>query len=166
MSIRLRRTTEADLDFVLNAESDPDTLPFIVPWTRGRHAVALSDADIAHRIGEDNARNPVGFVILGGLTNENSSIEFRRIVVAEKGKGSGRAMVRAVRELAFNELRAHRLWLDVQAHNERARTLYRSEGFVEEGVLRECLRVPDGYESLVVMSLLRHEVTQSEIPLP
>lgn len=157
-SVRLRRTTEADLDFVLKAESDPDTQPYIIPWTRGRHAVALGDADIAYRIGEDYARNPVGFVILGGLTNENSNIEFRRIVVAEKGKGYGRAMVQAVRELAFDELRAHRLWLDVKAHNERARTLYRSEGFIEEGVLRECLRVPDGYESLVVMSLLRHEI--------
>ena len=158
MPVRLRPTTEADLDFVLKAESDPDTQPFIIPWTRGRHAVALRDTDIAHRIGDDDTRNAVGFVILGGLTNENSSIEFRRIVVAEKGRGYGRAMVRAVRELAFNELGAHRLWLDVKAHNERARTLYRSEGFVEEGVLRECLRGAEGYESLVVMSLLRGEL--------
>jgi RimJ/RimL family protein N-acetyltransferase len=96
-------------------------------------------------------------VILGGLANPDSSIEFRRIVVVRKGQGYGRAIVRAVRELAFDELQAHRLWLDVKEHNARARALYKSEGFSEEGLLRECIRGPAGFESLVVMSLLHHE---------
>lgn len=156
--VRLRPTTDADLDFVVKAESDPDTSPFIIPWDRDRHAIALGDPDIAHRIAEDEAQNPVGFVILGGLTNADSSIEFRRIVVLRKGKGFGRSIVRAVVELAFKELQAHRLWLDVKVHNARARSLYKSEGFSEEGLLRECIRGPVGFESLVVMALLRHEL--------
>jgi diamine N-acetyltransferase len=155
---RLRPTTDADLDFVVSAESDPDTSSFIIPWSRHRHVIALGDLDIAHFIAEDADQNPVGFVILGGLTNPNSSIEFRRIVVTRKGKGYGRSTVRAVKELAFNGLRAHRLWLDVKAHNARARALYESEGFSEEGLLRECVRGPTGFESLVVMALLRHEL--------
>ena len=156
--VRLRTTTDADLDLVEGAESDPDTSPFIVPWPRHRHAIALGDPDIAHRIAEDEAQNPVGFVILAGLTNPDSSLEFRRIVAIRKGKGYGRSIVRAVKELAFNELRAHRLWLDVKAHNARARALYKSEGFSDEGLLRECIRGPVGFESLVVMALLRHEL--------
>jgi diamine N-acetyltransferase len=156
--VRLRTTTDADLDLVEGAESDPDTRPFIVPWPRHRHAIALGDPDIAHRIAEDEAQNPVGFVILAGLTNPDSSLEFRRIVAIRKGKGYGRSIVRAVKELAFNELRAHRLWLDVKAHNARARALYKSEGFSDEGLLRECIRGPVGFESLVVMALLRHEL--------
>ena len=40
-----------------------------------------------------------------------------------------------------------------------ARALYRSEGFVEEGVLRDALLSGDRFESLVVMSLLRPEWT-------
>lgn len=155
--VRLRPTTDADLDFVVNAESDPDTSPFIIPWPRHRHAMTLGDVDIAHRIAEDEARSPVGFVIVAGLTNPDSSIEFRRIVVARKGKGYGRLTVRAVKELAFNDLHAHRLWLDVKEQNVRARALYTSEGFSEEGLLRECIRGPDGFESLVVMALLHHE---------
>ena len=44
--------------------------------------------------------------------------------------------------------------------NDRARAPYRSEGFVEEGVLRDALREPDGsFTPLVVMSLLRPEWT-------
>jgi RimJ/RimL family protein N-acetyltransferase len=155
--VRLRPTTGADLDFVVKAESDPDTGPFIIPWPRDRHAIALGDPDISHRIAEDERHNPVGFVILSGLANPDSSFEFRRIVVVEKGKGYGRSIVRAVTALAFKKLQAHRLWLDVKVHNARARSLYKSEGFVEEGLLRECIRGPVGFESLVVMSLLHRE---------
>ena len=155
--VRLRTTTDADLDLVEGAESDPDSSPFIVPWPRHRHAIALGDPDIAHRIAEDEAQNPVGFVILAGLTNPDSSIEFRRIVAVRKGKGYGRSIVRAVKELAFDELQVHRLWLDVKEHNTRARALYKSEGFSEEGLLRECLRGPAGFESLVIMALLHYE---------
>jgi RimJ/RimL family protein N-acetyltransferase len=118
----------------------------------------LGDPDIAHRVAEDDAQNPVGFVILAGLVNESASIEFRRIVVVRKGRGFGRSIVRAVKELCFNELQAHRLWLDVKAHNDRARSLYKSENFSEEGLLRECIRGPLGFESLVVMALLHHEL--------
>ena len=156
--LRLRPTTEADLDFVVKAESDPDNRPFIIPWPRHRHVAALRDPDIDHRIAEDEGRNLVGFVILAGLTNADASVEFRRIVVVSKRRGFGRAMVRAVKRLAFNELQAHRLWLDVKEHNTRARTLYLSEGFSEEGLLRECIRSQVGFESLVVMALLRHEL--------
>ena len=128
-------------------------------WSRDRHAAALGDPDIAHRIAEDAAQNPVGFCIIAGLTNADSSIEFRRVVVVRKGAGYGRSIVRAVKDLAFRELHAHRLWLDVKAHNDRARALYKSEGFREEGLLLECIRGPSGFESLVGMALLNDEVT-------
>jgi hypothetical protein len=35
--------------------------------------------------------------------------------------------------------------------------VYQSEGFVTEGVLRECIKAEAGFESLVVMSMLRAE---------
>lgn len=93
---------------------------------------------------------------------QSTIIELRRVVIVDKGRGYGRAVVRTVKELAFGELHAHRLWLDVKVHNDRARVLYLEEGFVEEGTLRECVRAPDGYESLVVMSLLRNEYENTE----
>lgn len=154
--IVLRSTEEANLDFVLRAESAPENGRFVVVWSREQHAAAILDKDIAHRIVEVENRL-VGFLILAGLANQDASIELRRVVIVDKGRGYGRAVVRTVKDLAFGELDAHRLWLDVKVHNDRARALYRDEGFVEEGTLRECVRAPGGYESLVVMSLLRDE---------
>ena len=71
--------------------------------------------------------------------------------------GIGRAAVRLVKRFAFRKHGAHRLWLDVKEHNDRARRLYQAEGFIVEGVLRECLRGDSGFASLVVMSLLASE---------
>jgi RimJ/RimL family protein N-acetyltransferase len=69
--------------------------------------------------------------------------------------------VRLLKKLAFTQLHAHRFWLDVKALNTRALQLYASEGFVEEGRLRESVRVSiegaDGYDSLIVMSMLDRE---------
>ena len=63
--------------------------------------------------------------------------------------------------MAFRDLHAHRFWLDVKSLNTRALALYASEGFVEEGRLRESVRITgdaaDGYDSLVVMSMLDRE---------
>ncbi|WP_326536991.1 GNAT family N-acetyltransferase [Pseudorhodoferax sp.] len=82
-------------------------------------------------------------------------------MLQNKGQGLGRACVRLLKQLAFTQLRAHRFWLDVMSLNERAHRLYLSEGFVEEGRLRESVRVniegADGYDSLIVMSMLDRE---------
>jgi len=49
------------------------------------------------------------------------------------------------------------LWV-LAASEARARHLYRSAGFTEEGVLRESLREPDGtYSSVAVLSVLAGE---------
>jgi RimJ/RimL family protein N-acetyltransferase len=47
----------------------------------------------------------------------------------------------------------------VKARNSRAKALYDSEGFVVEGELREALKIEGGFESLIVMSMLRPEFT-------
>ena len=80
-----------------------------------------------------------------------------RIVVTDKGKGYGRAAVSAIKHHAFDELSAHRLWLDVKEQNTRARAVYEKESFRYEGTLRECLKGSEGFESLMVMSILEQE---------
>ena len=78
-------------------------------------------------------------------------------MIQPKGQGFGRALVRLLAEMAFRDLGAHRFWLDVKENNTRALALYRDEGFVEEGRLRESVKSGDGWQSLIVMSMLREE---------
>ncbi len=157
VTVHLRPTTVADLDYVLAAEQADENRAFVTPWPREQHGAALSDADLLHRIIENEEGERVGFMLVAGVAQPHRSIEFRRIVVTRKGRGYGHAAVRAMQDLAFIDLRAHRLWLDVKEHNTRARGLYEREGFVFEGCLRECLLGSRGFESVVLMSMLESE---------
>ena len=153
--LKLVPTSQPDVSRVVASESDEDTSPFIIAWTAERHLAALADPDCAHLSLRDAQTNDwLGFVLLFGLSSPHRAIELRRIVCSRKGGGIGRAAIRAVIQLTFGSLNAHRLWLDVKSTNARARHLYLSEGFMEEGLLRECLLGKDGFESLVLMSML------------
>lgn len=155
----------SDLDFVHEVEVDSRNLPFITPWDRPQHEAALRIPDFRHFIveGGDNREGGGrdGFVILQGCRNPHRSVELKRLVLQRKGEGLGRACVRRLKRMAFHDLHAHRFWLDVKSLNARALALYTGEGFVEEGRLRESVRVhlagADGYDSLVVMSMLDRE---------
>ena len=151
-----------NLDWVASVEQDPHNLPFITPWERTQHESAVRFPDFRHFIieaGEHGSRD--GFVILQGCRNPHRSIELKRLVLQSKGHGGGRRCVRLLKAMAFRDLHAHRFWLDVKSLNQRALKLYASEGFVEEGRLRESVRVSgnqaDGYDTLIVMSLLDRE---------
>ena len=159
MPLRLRPTMLSDLDFVLSVEQDVQNLPFITPWERIQHEGAVRFPDFRHFIVEAGADyHSAGFVILQGCRNPHHSVELKRIVLQTKGEGLGRASVRLLVQMAFRDLGAHRFWLDVKARNTRAQALYRSEGFVEEGRLRESVTTAGGgYDSLIVMSMLESE---------
>lgn len=156
--LRLRPTMLSDLDFVQSVEDDPANRPFITPWERVQHEGAIRFPDFRHFIVEAGEGWPsAGFVILQGCRNPHGSVELKRVVLQPKGRGYGRACVRLLAEMAFRDLGAHRFWLDVKEKNQRALALYRGEGFVEEGRLRDSVRSDPGYESLIVMSMLRAE---------
>lgn len=158
MKIQLRPSIESELDFVVGAEQNPENNRFVSQWSREQHLAACSSNDLRHLIVETREGCAVGYIILAGFgdTTQNN-IEFRRLVITEKNNGYGRDALREVKRLAFEEYQAHRLWLDVKETNRRARHVYEAEGFVPEGVLRECIKTATGYESLCVMSLLRRE---------
>jgi len=157
-SIRLRPTMLSDLDFVISVEQDEGNRPFITPWERTQHEGAVRFPDFRHFIVETGADYvSSGFVILQGCRNQHRSVELKRLVLQNKGQGYGRACVRLLMQMAFRDLGAHRFWLDVKSLNQRALALYRSEGFVEEGRLRESVKTDDGFDSLVVMSMLEAE---------
>ncbi len=157
---RLRPTMLSDLEFVISVEQDERNRPFITPWDRTQHEGAVRFPDFRHFIIEAGSAYPsVGFAILQGCRNPHKSIELKRIVLQPEaqGRGIGSACIRWLAQMAFRDLGAHRFWLDVKARNTRAQALYQREGFIEEGRLRESVRADDGYDALIVMSMLDRE---------
>ena len=159
--VRLRPTMQSDLEFVLSLERDPENLPYITPWERIQHEAAIRFPDFRHFIVETGPDLEAGgFLILIGCRNQHQSIELKRMVVRDKNEGFGRAALRVVKKIAFDDLGAHRLWLDIKKRNTRAKSLYASEGFQHEGELRDAVKVHGGFDSLVVMSMLQAEFAQ------
>jgi len=154
--VSIRKTTEADLGFVIAAENAKENSMHVVQWTREQHIAAFHNEDILHVIIEADEKS-VGYAITAGLKETNNAIELRRIVIVEKGRGYGRAAMELFKKLAFEELKAHRLWLDVREYNTRARNLYKDLGFVEEGYIRECILLDDKYVSHYIMAILEQE---------
>jgi diamine N-acetyltransferase len=145
VTVRLRPTTPADLDWVLDAEAHAENAPFVTQWTRAQHAAALDHPDMRHLVVETVPDGrAVGYVILAGLAGARDGVELRRIVVTDKGRGYGRAALRLIKTTALRDLGAARLWLDVRTNNPKAKRLYEEEGFVVEGA---------GADGLIILSI-------------
>ena len=144
------------LDLISSIEKNNNNFVFV--WPKERHMEAITRMDEMHiSIINASTSELVGYILLTGVGGEDQSLEFRRMVIADKGKGYGRISVRFIKKYCFEVLKYHRLWLDAYTDNVRAIDLYASEGFVQEGLLRECKKQGDGYRSMVIMSMLENE---------
>jgi RimJ/RimL family protein N-acetyltransferase/isopentenyldiphosphate isomerase len=121
----------------------------------GRSASAVSQTIVSRQIGEWIEREselgrPVAFIIetlearpAGLLLAQPEDRESRVVRLslligdpADWGQGYAGDALDAFIDAAFNGWNLHRLWLEVEAGNERALRLYRSAGFADEGDMR------------------------------
>jgi RimJ/RimL family protein N-acetyltransferase len=159
--VTLVPTAKSDLDSILSMEQHPENRLFVRQWTREQHVVALRDENVIHLTVRTSSGDLIGYVILIGIENVDKSVEFKRIVIGVKGKGFGRATVNLVKQMVFEKYNTHRLWLEVMEHNDRAHSLYLSEGFTEEGLHRESFKQGDNFVSFRAMSILKHEYNRN-----
>ncbi|MGD8430086.1 MAG: GNAT family N-acetyltransferase [Ectothiorhodospiraceae bacterium] len=141
--LRLRRTREEELTELARMEQASDTLPFIVPYTLERHRLAFARDDVDYWSICGPEDQLLGFAIVA-LDTDGESVELRRIVVAEKGRGYGREAMVRIGRLCAAEYGRRRIWLDVFNFNERGRRLYETLGYRflrEEPHERGALRV-------------------------
>ena len=154
--VKLVYTQKDDLPFVLEAEREASLTGYVGLWPLEKHEATLTNPDELHLIVVNNAGDRVGYVILRELTNENNRLELFRITITAKGQGYGEATLRLIKKWSFEVKKVNRLWLDVKGHNT-ANKLYEKIGFVQEGILREAIKFNNGYEPLIIMSILSSE---------
>lgn len=155
--LSIHKTRKSDIDAIVSMENDRENSQFILPNSKEEHYDLIANKNIEHLVLKSNDNEIIGFVILAGLENKNRSIEFRRIVINQKNKGFGRKAIKEIKHFCFEKLDCHRLWLDVLENNASARHLYQSEGFKEEGKLRDCMLIKGKFINLVIMSILENE---------
>lgn len=153
----LRPTTPSDIPSILALERLPESARFVGQWTEERHCATLASPDAHYLVSESETGQLNAYAILRGLSESSGSIELKRLVVHPPGQGLGRAVFAEVLQIAFQDLRAHRVFLDVFDDNPRAQQLYKSFGFQLEGVMRDAAIRDGAYHSLHLMSLLDRE---------
>jgi RimJ/RimL family protein N-acetyltransferase len=98
----------------------------------------------------------MAFAIICDINDADGNVCLKRIAAAVPGQGVGSKFLGMVVRWVFTETDTYRLWLDVLSHNARARHVYLSHGFVEEGLVRNAHKLTDDSRiDLILMSLLR-----------
>lgn len=157
MELKLDRASPDDIAAISAIERTPGYSDLVGSWDHERHRREMANPGTAYLVGREDGA-VMGFVILQGLDGPDLRTHLKRIAVARPGEGTGRVLLRATIDWVFNETETNRLDLDVLVHNERAQRAYKAAGFVEEGILRDYHRAPDGsFRSMKVMSILRAE---------
>ena len=151
-----------DIPAIAALEQVAHALPFVGQWSQARHRNSMADPDFRYFVAETSGRELAAYVILRGLGEDSGSIELKRIVVSAPGRGFGRKILQEAVRIAFEELHAHRLFLDVFEDNARALHLYESLGFHHEGTMRAAARRNGNWCNLYLMSLLESEYYKGE----
>lgn len=126
--ITLADATEDQLRMFHLMEKDEDTMPYIIPHSLDRHKKEFYRDGVVYKSVYDREDELVGFVILI-LDPDGHSVEFGRIVIAQKGCSYGSRTVSLVERVCREELNRQRVWLDVFEFNPRAQHVYEASGY-------------------------------------
>jgi ribosomal protein S18 acetylase RimI-like enzyme len=154
--VDLQPARSTDIPLIMAIERIPGFDRLVGRWSEEDHLAALGAPGYAYLLGMNAAGERAAFAIIRDLNDAHGNVCLKRIAVAVPGQGTGSRFLHLVVRWVFTKTDAYRLWLDVIADNARARHVYLSHGFVEEGLLRNAYKLADESRlDLVLMSLLR-----------
>jgi ribosomal protein S18 acetylase RimI-like enzyme len=125
--MEIRNALENELELFQSFEAGEDTKEYIIPYTMEKHIEEFNKAGIVYKT-ILNGSKIIGFMILN-LEEDGKSVEFRRIVINEKGKGFGMMAIKYLDYIVKEEYIRNRIWLDVYANNERGIHIYEKCGY-------------------------------------
>ena len=168
--VTLKPLTASDMHYVVKWYSDPEILRLnceMEPWTQEKYAQwyrnICTDA------------NKVWFTI---VVNENQRVigdagllrmftpwktTDMSVSIGEKdmwGLGYGTDAGRRLLQYAFDDLRFHRVAINVESCNTRALRFWIGLGFQQEGIARESYYYDGQHSDFIMMSMLEEEYRQ------
>jgi RimJ/RimL family protein N-acetyltransferase len=146
-----RLAVPSDAAFIVALHAAPHARPFVHVPTEIQVRTSIAGGDAEQRIVLEGD-TPVGMWRL--RLQEDWLAEFIRIVAIAPRRGIGTFAMNRMIARAFDDLGAHRAYLEVVAHNP-ARSLYERAGFRLEGTWRDGYRNEDGtYADLCAYGML------------
>ena len=129
--LELRESKPGELAAFSAMEQDVDTIAYIKPGTPQQHLAEFNREDVVYLSIYENQKL-AGFFLLC-LDADGNSVEFRRIVIADKGNGLGQQAIPAMERYCRERLQRRRIWLDVFDFNHCGQHVYHKLGYRQFG---------------------------------
>ncbi|KAA0788805.1 GNAT family N-acetyltransferase [Bacillus sp. BPN334] len=165
--IKLKQFTRTDFKQLINWI---DCEEFLIQWSGNVFTYPLHEQQLekyieckntlAFKVIDEETIKVIGHISLGQIDNINKSARIGKVLVGDtkmRGRSIGKHMIKAVLQIAFKELKLHRVTLGVYDFNTSAISCYEKIGFVKESLLRESKKVGETYWNLWEMSMLEYE---------
>ncbi len=153
----LEPATPEDIPAIMAIERIPAYALFIGSFEADEHAALMASTDARYLVWREDGRL-LAFAILQKFDDPNRIVLLKRIAAAETDGGLSGRLLPAVIDHVFETTDANRFELNVSHVNPRAEHIYRREGFVHEGTVREVYwREGEGYYSSHLFAMLRRE---------
>lgn len=164
MQLNYKPITEADLEWARVLHNDPEVLQMLTdthevqPDEQIRWFESLSRSKSSRRLVVWQGQMRAGLVRIDQLDYENSSVCIGLdIDPAFRGQGYARVIYKDMFEMFFVDEGINRIWLLVAEFNSRARHIYTSLGFKEEGRHRQGLTRFGKKWDYILMGILKEE---------
>lgn len=171
--VRLRRATDADLDFLLELEQHHDVEPYLEGGIARPQEEVRAELErqreqprevgrLVIEVEQDGVWRPVGAMSFS-LKNRRSQIAWLgRLAVHpdSRGRHLSDAAARLLQRYLIFDLGYHRLELEIYGFNDRAQRHVERSGFVREGVKRKAYRYRDGWTDGVLYGLVREDLEE------
>ena len=130
MTVTLRPSTLADLDYITALERRDDSREHIGQWSDWEHLGAIEGRNgrSHHIIERDGER--AGYLIAYDCRAKDCGFYVKRILVDRKDAGTGSAALEGFVNRAFAQRSTSCVWLMVREANARGRHIYEKLGFV------------------------------------
>lgn len=128
------------------------------------NSIDAADRYLFLLISPDN--NIVGECVVSEIDPALRSAHFRIAILqnAYRARGLGTWAVQSVCSFVFDELKMHRLELNVFSYNAQAQRVYEKSGFRIEGIRRDAIMFNGRYADDILMAMLEDEWRQRAIP--
>lgn len=152
----LEPATPEDVPAIMAIERNPAYALFIGHFEADEHAAQMASTDSRYLVWREDGRL-LAFAILQKLDDPNRVVLLKRIAAADTDRGLSSRLLPAVIDHVFETTGANRFELNVSSVNPRAEHIYRREGFVHEGTVREVYLNDGIYYSSHLFAMLRRE---------
>lgn len=101
----------------------------------------------------------IGESVINEIDSDTKIANFRICIFKSNnfGNGVGSEVIPMTLKFGFEELKLHRIELEVFSFNKRAYRAYLRAGFIEEGRMREAELIDGEYCDVIIMGILRNE---------